>query len=699
MATVRESGDGEGFAHEQVENGSASAYRGAPTNGLGPRRAILYARVSTDEQARSGYSLAQQMEALREYAAREGYEVLEEVRDPGQSGASLERPGMDRVRDLVAAGGVSVVLAQDRDRFAREPAYHYLMRREFEEHGTKIRALNDRGDESPEGELTDGILDQLAKYERAKTAERSRRGKLRKAREGKIVATTHVNFGFKYTQSRDAYAVREDHMSTVRRVFRMVALEGASLYKVKKTLEREGLLPPKGGSYWNKKTLREMILDDVYKPHAPEEIGSIVAEGAMSPEVAASLDPSRSYGVWWYNRRRYVRTRRKRPDGSYYWKKNVQARPRRDWIAVPVPDSGVPREHVDAAREAIKDNRRREPAAKYRYWELAGIFVCGVCGCRMSKTRRVKGHGYEGYYHYYFCPTRTNKGQDACPQQRGFRAEPLEAEVWELVRCVMLDPKLMLDDINRMVEEERNTVRGDPQREAAVWLDQIAAVERKRSGFQDMAAEGLITLDELRCKLAELDDLRATAESELRAIESRKDTLRQLESDRDALLEHYVTMAPEALDALSPEERHRLYQILRLRVTADADRILTAEGMFGGFSVQEENSTCVTPLRWKAASNSSGMRERSPRTMPRTTAASVGLRPWPSAASVRRWTRPIQPRSSPTGYTPVASTTALILFVERYESQTTKPLEVAFSAVLAENGARKVRLERVTIGG
>ena len=71
------------------------------TNGHGPKQAVLYARVSTDEQARSGYSLAQQLEALREYAAIEGFEVLEEVSDPGQSGASLERTGMDRVRDLV----------------------------------------------------------------------------------------------------------------------------------------------------------------------------------------------------------------------------------------------------------------------------------------------------------------------------------------------------------------------------------------------------------------------------------------------------------------------------------------------------------------------------------------------------------------------------------------------------------------------
>jgi len=165
------------------------------TNGHGPKRAILYARVSTDEQARSGYSLAQQIEALRAYAAREGYEVLEEVSDPGQSGASLERPGMDRVRDLVASGGVSVVLTQDRDRIAREPAYHYLLRREFEEHGAKIRAMNDRGDDTPEGELTDGILDQLAKYERAKISERSRRGKLRKAREGKVMANHRVKYG------------------------------------------------------------------------------------------------------------------------------------------------------------------------------------------------------------------------------------------------------------------------------------------------------------------------------------------------------------------------------------------------------------------------------------------------------------------------------------------------------------------------
>jgi DNA invertase Pin-like site-specific DNA recombinase len=62
------------------------------TNGSGRRRrAVLYARISTDEQARSGYSMAQQLEALRDHAAHEGYEILEEIADPGQSGASSRR--------------------------------------------------------------------------------------------------------------------------------------------------------------------------------------------------------------------------------------------------------------------------------------------------------------------------------------------------------------------------------------------------------------------------------------------------------------------------------------------------------------------------------------------------------------------------------------------------------------------------------
>jgi len=217
------------------------------TNGH-KKTAVLYCRVSTDEQARSGYSLAQQLEALREYAASKGYEVAGEFRDEGWSGTSLERPGLDELRDCVLKGGVSVVLAQDRDRFARDPVLTGWLRREFEEHGTELRALNDQGDDSPEGEFLDGVLDQLAKLERAKITERSRRGRMRKAREGKVLASHAPRYGFKFNDSRDGYEINEEEMKLVRRIFYMVGVEGKPPRSIKPSLSGKASRLLKGES-------------------------------------------------------------------------------------------------------------------------------------------------------------------------------------------------------------------------------------------------------------------------------------------------------------------------------------------------------------------------------------------------------------------------------------------------------------------
>src|SRR5919112_1985936 len=152
------------------------------------KTAILYARVSTDEQARSGYSIADQEEALRAWCVQNGHEFLEVVREEGHSGAYLERPGLDRVRDLVEAGGGSLVVAQGADRLTREPHHRMLLDDEFERRGCKLIALDDWGDDSHEGQLLKFMKGWVAKGERLKTAERSRRGKLQKARQGKVIA-------------------------------------------------------------------------------------------------------------------------------------------------------------------------------------------------------------------------------------------------------------------------------------------------------------------------------------------------------------------------------------------------------------------------------------------------------------------------------------------------------------------------------
>src|SRR3712207_5138650 len=163
------------------------------TNGHGPKRAILYARVSTDEQARHGYSLDQQIKAMREWAVREGHEILEEIRDEGWSGAYLERPGLDQVRDLVEAGGVVVVVAQDADRITRDPAHRAFLDGEFERFGTRLLALDDWGDDTHEGERLRFLKGWVSKGERLKISERSRRGKREKARRGEDRKSTRLN--------------------------------------------------------------------------------------------------------------------------------------------------------------------------------------------------------------------------------------------------------------------------------------------------------------------------------------------------------------------------------------------------------------------------------------------------------------------------------------------------------------------------
>src|SRR5215211_1858677 len=360
------------------------------TNDHGPKRAILYARVSTDEQARSGYSLAQQIEALREYADREGYEVLEEVTDEGQSGASLARPGLDHIRDVVAAGGIDVVLAQDRDRFARKVVLNGLLDEELSKYGCRTRALNDYGDDSPEGALMRGIQTQFAEYERAKIAERTRRGKERKAREGKVLRGAKPPYGFRYNGEGEGLVVHEPEMVVAARIFRMAA-EGLGPQAIQTRLFEEGTPSPTGDPLWPRRTLDLMLRSDLYKAHTLEEIA-----GPVSAEVLARLDRCAEYGVWWFGRKSTTQYSVSEPDGNggrhYRKASTTRIRPKEERTAVPVP-AYLPRGLVDQVRTALAASRPPERKRLARQWELRGLLRCS-CGWKMTThTATSRGNG------------------------------------------------------------------------------------------------------------------------------------------------------------------------------------------------------------------------------------------------------------------------------------------------------------------
>ena len=358
----------------------------------GTRRAVLYARVSSKKQADEGYSLDQQIDALRELAAKEGYKVLEEVRDPGYSGKTLDRPGLQRVKELVSGGGVDAVLIQDRDRLSREPAYTFMLRQEFEKFGTVIRDPSGRNQENPTDELTTNIIDSVAKFERQLTAIRMKRGKTQAVKKGRVLATRSPAYGFKLTDDRKGYVVNEDTMPTVRRIVGMVA-DGVSLGEVVRTLNMEGTPSPQGGR-WAKPVIRNILKNPAYEPHPAEEVA-----GMVEPEVAAGLERGRSYGLWHY-----------------------------DGIPVPIPESGIERDVVLRARSNIAGNRAPSNTGR-RLWTLSGgIARCPECGGVLephSAPRPTKT------YLYYRCRRRHGNGAWACTYTRGLSAEAFEESVWE----------------------------------------------------------------------------------------------------------------------------------------------------------------------------------------------------------------------------------------------------------------------------
>jgi site-specific DNA recombinase len=244
--------------------------------------------------------------------------------------------------------------------------------------------------------------------------------------------------------------------------------------------------------------------------------------------------------------------------------------PKEEWAAVPVPDAGVPKAWVDAAREALKKNERPSFNSA-RFWELSGGIVrCGCCGWAMATTT-VSSKGL-----YYRCRKRSMYGKDVCDMNKYLRADLVEPLVWEGVSEILGEPERLRRGVQKMLERKQETSAVDHREEAHVWQQKLSEIGRKRANFQELAAEGLMTKEELRSKLDTLALAREAAERELRLASERAERLSALESDAEHLLEAYEKRAVEALADLSPEERREVYKQLDLTVEAHPDGRLEA---------------------------------------------------------------------------------------------------------------------------
>ena len=159
--------------------------------------AAIYARVSSDKQREEG-TIASQTAALIGFARSHGYQVPMEwvFEDEGYSGASLVRPGLERVRDLAAEGQIEAVLVYAPDRLSRKYAYQILLIEELARHGVDTVFMQAPQTATAEDQLLVQFQGMIAEYERAQILERSRRGKRHRARQEQVNVLSGAPYGY-----------------------------------------------------------------------------------------------------------------------------------------------------------------------------------------------------------------------------------------------------------------------------------------------------------------------------------------------------------------------------------------------------------------------------------------------------------------------------------------------------------------------
>src|SRR3954449_6235696 len=440
-----------------------------------PPRAAIYARVSSDQQAER-HTIDSQLSELKARVSRDGHPVHDDMLfvDNGHSGASLVRPALERLRDLVALAAVDTLHVHAPDRLARSYAHQVLLLEEFARAGTAVVFLSRPIGDTPEDNLLLQPQGMFPKYERAKVLERSRRGKRHRAQAGPVSVLSRAPFGYRYV-TREAgggearYEVDGNAARVVRQIFAWVGHERLTLAAVCRRLHAAGIPSPSGKAHWSRAMVHTMLLNPAYAGRA------IYGRRRCIPWQPPLHPPRGHDGL------------PKRPF------REVPAAGDRH-ITVPVP-AIVGEALFASAAEQLEENRRRsrERLAGVRYL-LRGLLVCRKCGYGFT------GHHHRGRWRYYRC-CGTDRGrfhgQFRC-DARLVAVEPLDAAVWDEVRRLLADPARVLEEYQRRLAAAQARPRG-------LELD---AVERRigkpRRGVDrliDCYAEGLIDKAELQPRL------------------------------------------------------------------------------------------------------------------------------------------------------------------------------------------------------
>ena len=502
-----------------------------------------YARVSTQRQVQA-QTTEQQLDRLRAHAAAQGWVLPPEhvFRDDGHSGASLRRPGLDRLRDAAASARLDRVLITAPDRLARNHVHQVLLVEELQKHGAVVDSLDRPMSRDPHDQPLLQIRGAVAEYERTPITERMRRGRLRKLRAGTLLPWTRPPYGYRLDpeRPRDPAGVRLDEAeaAVIRDLFARFADEGAPVTALVQHLHRLGIPSPRGHRSWSTSVLRNLLSNPVYlgqvfanrlHRHPAERRRSALLPVGRGQGSARLVDPA-------------------------------------EWIAVaPVP-AIISQEQFDRAQERLGYNRRmaRRNNRVHRYL-LRGLVSCGRCRRGCTGRHMPKGYGY------YLCRTKTQlpvlTPGERCPA-RYIPARPLEELVWRDLCEVLAAPEMIAHAMQRArggrwLPQEMQARRANLRRGRAALGQQI---ERLTEAYM----AGVVPL-------AEYERRRRDAEARLLALDGQERELLQ-DADRQgetarlaAQAETFCRRVREGLEQANFDCKRELLELL-------VDRVVVTDG-------------------------------------------------------------------------------------------------------------------------
>jgi len=504
-----------------------------------PRRAAIYARVSTSRQRKEA-TIDSQLTELRNRVECDGHQLLEEhiVVDDGQSGSYLERPGLDRLRDLARERIIDLVYVLSPDRLARKYAYQVLLIEELERFSCQLVFLGQAPGDDPESHLLVQIQGVIAEYERAKICERSRRGKLHQARQG-VVLSWKAPYGYRYVprkgMQRGRWEINEAESPMIKMLFGWVQDEAISIREATKRLNASAYRPRGGRDQWSPSSVRVILINEAYIGNA------------------------------YYNRRRWIESDRTDQLFRKARKTRSVERPRKEWIRVRIP-ALIDEETFARVQQQLKKNSAfsRRNLLRGEEYLLRCLVKCGVCGLSMV----ANSYGRHTYYRCAASTDHVNTGRARkCPTPSVF-APDLDQLVWKEISTLLRSPTL----VQQAWQKQQGTGLGNADAAEAELNRLEENIRDARSQLRrlvDAYQHGWIHSDELTSRRSPLERQIALWTAERDGLEAKRPQWREIQAiatDRHRFLQHIST----GLDKLDFNGKQKLLRkvIERVEVTA-----------------------------------------------------------------------------------------------------------------------------------